>query len=77
MKETIKNDAYLWRCECPNCGKILCRGEEERKFYCEKCGTHLHQRAFTEAELEKASKIMMPVIPTKDAVEIVRNGGAL
>jgi len=28
------------------------------------------------AELEEASKTMMPVIPTKDAVAIVRKGGA-
>lgn len=55
MKETIENDAYLWRCECPNCGKSLHRGKEEKVFYCEKCGTELHQRAFTQDELDKAS----------------------
>lgn len=53
-KETINNDAYLWRCNCPECGKRIQRGSEERTFYCEQCGIQLHQRAFTEEELEQA-----------------------
>lgn len=54
VKETINNDAYLWSCNCPDCGKKIHRGSEERTFYCEQCGTHLYQRAFTEEELNKA-----------------------
>ncbi len=53
-KETVENDAYLHSCKCPTCGKSISRGYEEKIFYCEKCGTHLHQRAFTEEEYEKA-----------------------
>lgn len=53
-KEAIDNDAYLWSCKCPDCGKKIHRGWEERIFYCEQCGAHLHQRAFTEEELDKA-----------------------
>ena len=54
LVETIDNDAYLHRCTCPVCKKKLFRGSEERTFYCEQCGTHLHQRAFTETEIEDA-----------------------
>lgn len=52
--ETVENDAYLWSCKCPNCGKKIHRGSEERTFYCEQCGIQLHQRAFTEKELDEA-----------------------
>lgn len=55
MEETINNDAYFGSCNCPKCGKAIHRGSEERTFYCEQCGTHLHQRAFTKEELDKAS----------------------
>jgi ribosomal protein L37AE/L43A len=54
MKETIKNDAYLNSCECPNCGNYIRRSSKERIFFCEECGTHLHQRAFTQEEIDKA-----------------------
>lgn len=54
-KETINNDAYLWRCNCPVCGKSIQRDSEEKTFYCSECGTKLHQRAFTQEELGKAS----------------------
>lgn len=54
IKETISNDAYSNSCVCPVCGKHISRGYEDRTFYCEKCGTHLHQRAFTEKEVEAA-----------------------
>lgn len=52
--ETVENDAYLWSCKCPNCGKKIHRGSEERTFYCEQCGIQLYQRAFTEKELDEA-----------------------
>lgn len=54
MTETINNDAYLNNCTCPICGKVHSRGREEKTFYCSECGTRLHQRAFTDEELEKA-----------------------
>lgn len=54
-KETVENDAYLWSCKCPNCGKKIHRDSEERTFFCEQCGIQLHQRAFTEKELDAAS----------------------
>lgn len=54
IKETIKNDAYLHNCRCPKCNKNIHRGYEERTFYCENCGTHLHQRAFTKEEIDDA-----------------------
>jgi ribosomal protein L37AE/L43A len=54
IKETINNDAYLNSCNCPVCGKKISRGYDERTFYCEQCGTRLHQRAFTEDEIQQA-----------------------
>ena len=54
IKETIENDAYLYSCKCPECSKNIHRGYEERTFYCENCGTHLHQRAFTKEEIDDA-----------------------
>lgn len=54
IKETINNDAYSNSCVCPVCGKRIARGYEKRTFFCEQCGTHLHQRAFTEKEMEAA-----------------------
>lgn len=54
IKETINNDAYSYRCHCPVCGNCIQRGNEERTFFCDQCGTHLHQRAFTEEEIEEA-----------------------
>ena len=54
IKETIGNDAYLHSCRCPECNEKIHRGYEERTFYCENCGTHLHQRAFTEEEIDDA-----------------------
>ena len=36
------------------CKKKLHRGYEERTFYCEYCGTLLHNRAFTQEELDDA-----------------------
>lgn len=54
MKETINNDAYSNRCNCPVCNKRLFRGSEDRIFYCENCGTQLHQRAFTREEIKEA-----------------------
>jgi ribosomal protein L37AE/L43A len=53
-KETVNNDAYLNSCDCPICGKHISRGYEERTFFCECCGTHLHQRAFTDEEMKAA-----------------------
>lgn len=54
IKETINNDAYSNRCHCPVCGNCIQRGSEERTFFCDQCGTHLHQRAFTEEEIKDA-----------------------
>lgn len=54
MLETINNNAYLHKCECPNCGNRITRGDDERTFYCDECGAHLHQRAFTKEEISKA-----------------------
>lgn len=54
MKETINNNAYLLSCNCPVCNAKISRGYEERTFYCSECGTQLHQRAFTEKEVEDA-----------------------
>ena len=54
IRETINNDAYLNSCNCPSCNKTISRGYEDKIFYCEQCGTHLHQRAFTEDEIQKA-----------------------
>lgn len=54
IKETINNDAYFSSCTCPVCGTDHHRGSEERLFYCSECGTHLHQRAFTDEEIRKA-----------------------
>lgn len=54
MMETIHNDAYLHSCNCPKCNYHMHRGSEERIFYCENCGTKLHQRAFTEEEVNDA-----------------------
>lgn len=54
LVETVDNDAYLHRCRCPKCNKRITRGYEERVFYCEQCGTQLHQRAFTKEEIDKA-----------------------
>ena len=53
-RDTIENDAYLHRCKCPKCNNKLARGNEERLFYCEYCGTKLHQRAFTQEEINEA-----------------------
>lgn len=52
--ETVENDAYLHSCKCPECNKRIFRGSEERTFYCENCGTKLHQRAFTQEEIDDA-----------------------
>ena len=54
IRETVENNAYLNKCKCPICNKIITRGYEERTFYCENCGTKLHQRAFTETEIDNA-----------------------
>ncbi len=54
IEETINNDAYLNSCNCPVCGKKISRGDDERTFYCEQCGTRLHQRAFTKKEIAEA-----------------------
>lgn len=54
VKETIENDAYLHSCRCPQCSKKIHRGYEERTFYCENCGTRLHQSAFTQEEINDA-----------------------
>lgn len=55
MKETIENDAYSYRCKCPVCGKIhQLEGYDERIFFCSKCGERLHQRAFTQEEIDDA-----------------------
>ena len=54
VKETVNNNAYLNSCNCPVCGKHIARGYKEKTFFCQQCGTHLHQRAFTEDEIQKA-----------------------
>jgi len=54
MKETIENDAYLNSCKCPVCGKKHFRDSQEGTFFCSKCGTQLHKRAFTDEEIKKA-----------------------
>lgn len=54
ISETVNNDAYLYKCECPKCGNRITRGREERTFFCDKCGAHLHQRAFTDKEEDEA-----------------------
>ncbi len=54
ISETVNNDAYLYKCECPKCGNRITRGSEERTFFCDKCGAHLHQRAFTDKEEDEA-----------------------
>ena len=54
LLETIKNNAYLHSCECPNCHHILSRDSEEEIFFCRYCGAHLWARAFTEKEIEDA-----------------------
>lgn len=54
LAETVHNNAYLNNCNCPVCNHRIHRGAEERTFYCENCGTHLHQRAFTEKEITDA-----------------------
>lgn len=54
MLETVNNDAYLLKCKCPKCGNKISRDYDERIFYCEQCGTKLHQRAFTEEEIDEA-----------------------
>lgn len=54
MLETLNNDAYLQSCECPNCRNRIGRNYDERTFYCEECGTQLHQKAFSEKEIEQA-----------------------
>ena len=54
IRETICNDSYLNSCICPKCNRVIHRGYEERTFYCEFCGTHLHQRAFTQEEIDDA-----------------------
>lgn len=51
--ETINNDAYSHACECPSCGSKISRDYKERTFYCMTCGTHLHQRAFTQEEIDE------------------------
>lgn len=55
LKETINNNAYLNNCNCPVCNKKISRGYEEKVFFCSQCGTHLHQRAFTKEEIERAT----------------------
>lgn len=52
MKETINNNAYLNSCDCPDCGNTITRGTEERTFFCDNCGIKLHQRAFTQKEID-------------------------
>lgn len=54
MLETISNNAYSHRCFCPVCGNTIQRGYEERVFFCDKCGSQLHQRAFTDEEVKEA-----------------------
>lgn len=54
ISETVNNDAYLYKCECPKCGNRITSGNEERTFFCDRCGAHLHQRAFTEKEYADA-----------------------
>lgn len=54
IAETIENDAYSHSCKCPECKKKIFRDSKERTFYCESCGTQLHQRAFTEEEIDAA-----------------------
>jgi ribosomal protein L37AE/L43A len=52
--ETVKNDAYQRSCRCPKCNNYIARCSYERIFYCDECGTKLHQREFTEEEVKKA-----------------------
>lgn len=53
MKEVINIDAYDFSCNCPTCGKrITCK--ENETFYCERCGEHLHHRAYTKEEIKQA-----------------------
>lgn len=54
MLETVENNAYSHSCTCPCCGTRLSRDYEERVFYCEVCGQQLHQRAFTDEEVDEA-----------------------
>lgn len=54
IKETINNDAYSHSCNCPVCKKNISRDYEEKTFFCTQCGTKLHQRAFTEEEIQQS-----------------------
>lgn len=73
MLETIKNDAYLWKCECPVCESHIHRGSEERIFYCENCGQKLHQRVFSEEEMN-AAKFQKEMDEYEDQKERIING---
>ena len=52
--ESVNNRAYTYTCECPKCGNIITRGDEESTIFCSKCGQKLHLRAFTEEEIKEA-----------------------
>lgn len=54
MKETINNNAYLKSCDCPECARHMTRGYAEKIVFCSYCGAKLHQRAFSEEEINKA-----------------------
>lgn len=54
VAETTNNNAYLHSCTCPICNNYITRGYDERTFYCENCGTKLHQSAFSQEEINHA-----------------------